>query len=269
MANQGDNHPALPEAQHEPGYPNLQGINTGIQGFVQQPGIYTGEGFSGSVAASGLLPQSEWTSQATTAVRKRQRSDVPEVVRAKRSRTALNTIPMNRESSFEEPWSPLSSRTQPIPEAAPVQRPMAKPMSRKRSRLTRSSPEDSQATLITSTKAEDISKALLSEVKGCKSWEGIQRTIKTGLLNLLKPNNLKALNPDPTDRPPEENDDSKKRKIACEVCGKTVRRNSELKFVHPFLFPLFPISLISSQINIISSISLYGFPIYSGIKSVS
>ena len=247
MVSRGDDHQALPEAQQEPGYPNLQGINTSIQGFVQQPSIYAGEGFSGSVAASDLLPQSEWTSQTTLATRKRQRPDAPEVARAKRSRTAMNTIPTNVESNFEEPWSPLSSRTQPIPEAAPVQRPTAKPMSRKRSRLTRSSAEDSQATLITSTKAEDISKALLSEVKGCKSWEGIQRTIKTGLLNLLKPNNLKALNPDPTDRPPEQSDDSKKRKIACEVCGKTVRRNSELKFVHPFHFVF---SYLSNLISI-------------------
>ena len=228
-----------------PGYTNLQDISINPDSSARYPRHQTQESSVGTSLDPQVPSYASWDvpQTTTTTTQKRSRSDEYTEPPSKRTRSSKNLDIIGERQAIDEPWSIFVSRSDQASGATSTQHPSALPSMGRRSRLLQASGSEQHGTLLSSTKAEDISKALLSEVKGCKSWEGIQRTIKIGLLNLLKPDSLKADSPTSADSSLSAPGNETRRKVSCDVCGKTMNRHCELKSV--FLFSYFIFSFLS------------------------
>ena len=245
---QGGRSSSLGPLEGNPSYANPQDISINPNGSVRYPRRQAQESSVGASLDPQMPAHTDWYVPQTTAAQKRQRPDEYTGPPSKRTRGSRNLDILEQQQVVDQPWSTFASGGDQVSEVSSIQRSLAVPSTRKRSQLSQTSGSEQQGVLLSTTNAEDISKALISEVKSCKSWEGIQRTIKKGLLNLLKPDSLKALDSTSAGTFPIQGN-AKRGIISCDVCGKTMNRHCELKSV----VILYPIS---------SFLSSTAFPLY-------
>ena len=218
-----------------PGFASLQDINDDPRNSIEVLGRPTQLGLRGAINPSPLSVVPDRQLLEASTAQKRTRPDDGERAQRKRTRRSERTGSIVQQESLEEPWSIFRSRSERSPGTSATHKPLAIPLTRRRSRLSQTSGSEQQETLLSTTKAEDISKALCSEARSCRSWEGIQRTIKLGLLKLVKPDTLKASETPSADSSPPSQGNKARTKTSCDVCGKTMKRPCELKSVSPFI----------------------------------
>ena len=233
---QGGQNSSREAVEPDPDYSSLQSVNP------DAPRLAEDSGFSAEMRSvdEAIHPRppfaSIWTPPTTTVPRKRSRSDDDQAPPSKRTRSSMTLEVVEGRQSHDEPWSPLSSRRQLRITAPSVEGSVARVCPRKRTHTPERSAAGSEEALLSTTTADDISQALTSEVKTCKSWEGIQRTIKLGLLKLFKPDALKGLDICTPQSSPLTLKRNKRPSVSCKTCGKVFKRQSELKLVFPFSF---------------------------------